>query len=179
LGGRRSTPISVRVPREVISRTLSAGVVAGMVAGSTMALVMASLSYAAAGKSPFLPFTAIGSSILGRAIDHSDDPFTPALGLLFHMTVPSLVWGAMYGVLHILTRPRYARTLLFMGLVIGALAQVVDAWILVPALASVHLIWDAWTPAVHPLLSWLSHLAYGVGLSFYPWKYDPLSGRFV
>jgi hypothetical protein len=179
LGVRRSTPIGYRVPRAVVTRTVSAGVVAGVVAGLTMAVVMAALSYAAAGKSPFMPFVAAGASVLATPTGASGDAFTAVVGFAFHMAVPSLAWGAVYGILHILTRPKYARTLLFMGLVIGSLAQVIDANILVPGLGAIHVIRDAWTPNVHPFLSWLFHLSYGVGLSIYPWKYDPVSGRFM
>jgi len=31
---------------------------------------------------------------------------------------------------------------------------------------------------VHPAASWLAHIAFGLGLSLVPWRYDPLTQRF-
>src|SRR5262249_39938898 len=104
---------------------------------------------------------------------------TAAVGFAVHLAIPSLVWGVGYGVLDVLTRPQRASTLLLSGLVVGVLAQVIDVMILLPWLAGLGVVHDAWTPNVHRVVSWLAHIAYGIGLSFYPWKYDPASGRFV
>jgi hypothetical protein len=172
---RRVTP----VPRRAPARSISAGIVAGAVGGITMAIALALFHYSI-GKSPFLPFTLIGASVLNDPhAAASGSLLVAAVGFAVHITVPSLGWGVIYGVLDVLLRPQRASSLLFMGLAVGAFAQVVDVMILLPWLNAAHVIRDAWRPEIHPMVSWVAHLVYGVGLCFYPWKYDPLSGRFV
>jgi hypothetical protein len=166
--------------RGALARTMSAGVVAGVVGGLTMALALFALFQFVLGKSPFLSFTLVGATVLADARGAAaPEPLTGLVGFVAHFAIPSVGWGVVYGILDVLTRPQRASTLLFMGLAVGALAQVIDVMVLLPPLAAARVVGDAWIRNVPALISWLAHLAYGVGLSFYPWKYDPASGRFV
>jgi hypothetical protein len=160
-------------------RAVSAGIAAGQVAGVTMAIAMVGIFHFALDRSPFLPFRLIGASLLAVPRGSDLSALVPLIGLGAHLLFPSLVWGVGFGVLVVLARPERASALLLLGLAMGALAQIMDAYILVPWAGEQGVLIDYWTPVVHPVWSWLFHLIFGVGLSIYPWKYDPSVARFV
>jgi hypothetical protein len=161
------------------SRAVRAGMVAGQVGGLTMGLTMMFIHFAL-GKVPFLPFQAIGASMLAmKAASHAIDLPVALLGLVVHELVPSLVWGIAFGVLVTLARPGRAVTLLFLGLAMGALAQVIDVYVVLPCASSAGIVTNQWSANVHPFWSWFFHLSFGLGLSLAPWKYDPCVAGFV
>jgi hypothetical protein len=170
-------------PSATWTRTLGGGVAAGEIAGLAMAVSMAAAFQFAMSRSPFLPFQAIGATLLGYA-----DGAPPSYGLrgalglagfAVHMVVPSLFWGLVFGGVVLATRPSRAWRLLLLGLGTGAVAQIVDVHILMPILDANHILVDRWTVTVHPVWSWLFHLAFGVGVSLHPWTYDAELGHFA
>jgi hypothetical protein len=161
------------------ARACSAGVLAGEVAGITMALAMIGIFHFALDRSPFMPFQVIGATVIGASRATNAAPVVSVLGLFVHQLVPSVVWGLAYGVAVVYARPKRARTLLFLGLAVGAVAQIVDVYMFLPWAEDLGLFVDHYARYVHPVWSWLYHFAFGVGLSFYPWKYDPTVARFV
>jgi hypothetical protein len=170
----------IKAPSRVSwARAFGAGILAGEVAGIAMAVAMVATFGFALGRSPFQPFEAIGATMLATAVSAPAPLGASALGFFVHQLVPSLGWGMVYGLLVVFAQPRTAKALLFLGLATGILAQVVDVYMLAPWLTDAGVLVDHWSRAVHPFWSWIFHLAFGVGLSVYPWKYDPVVARFV
>ncbi len=170
----------VKAPHVSWSRAVSAGIVAGQIGGLAMAIAMVGVFHFVLGKSPFVPFQVIGATVLGYTggAAAADAP-AALLGFLVHQLVPSLSWGIAFGLLELVVRPQRASGLVWMGLAVGALAQVIDVYIVLPYAHAHLIVEDAWRTTVHPVASWLFHLVFGMGLSFYPWKYDASAGRFV
>jgi hypothetical protein len=167
------------VPRVTLAHTLGSGLLAGEVAGLVMAGSMMAIYSFVLEKSPFLPLQIIGTAVYGSAPTEAVDPLGFVAGLAVHQLVPALVWGLIFGALVSALRPSRSWSLMFLGLGTGALAQIVDVYILLPHAKSAFAGVQAWATDVHPLTSWLVHLVYGLALSFFPWKYDPASARFA
>jgi hypothetical protein len=173
--------------RPGLGRELECGLVAGQVAGLAMAAVLMGLFAAFLGESPFRPLHVIGESFSGDAAGRLTGPASAVLGILIHQLGPSLFWGAVFGLLVWVYRPRRGGALLMLGILVGALAEVIDVDVILPALSQTHAsvlgtislhVTDSWSERVPVLVSWLAHLAFGVGLSVYPWRYDPLARTF-
>lgn len=186
---RVAVPEFLAVPsRPRFRRELFAGVRAGQVAGLAMAGAMMALFSVFLQKSPFYPVEVIASAVLGEHVLGALDVRTIAVGLLVHQLGPSLIWGAVFGLFVWATKPRGSATLLLLGLLVGALAQVVDVYVVIPLLSGA---WAGNLPVLKPLqeanlwaanvpgaVSWLGHLAFGVALSVYPWKCNSIARTF-
>jgi hypothetical protein len=173
--------------RPGLGRELECGFVAGQVAGLAMAAVLMGLFAAFLGESPFRPLNLIAQSCSGGAATRLSGPASAMLGLLIHQLGPSLFWGVAFGLLVWVYRPRRGGALLMLGILVGALAEVIDVDVILPALARTHAtvlgtiplhVTDPWSEGVPVLVSWIAHLAFGVGLSLHPWRYDPLARTF-
>ena len=180
----RADRIASRVEDEPITstpivRTLRAGLVAGEVAGLVMAVAMMAVYNFALGKNPFLPLQAIGAMVHGNGALDGMNAKAFFTGLVIHQLGPSLFWGLALSVVVILSRPRYASTLLLLGIAVGVLAQGVDVYLLLPRLEAELGVPSYWTLQVHPVASWFFHIVYGVSLSLFPWKYDPVARHFA
>jgi hypothetical protein len=153
-----------------------------------MAVSMMALFSVFLQKSPFYPIEVIASAVLGEHTLDGIQGRTIVVGLLIHQLGLSLIWGAVFGLLVWAGKPRASGTLLLFGLLVGALAQVVDVYVVIPLLSGA---WAGKLPVLEPLqganlwaahvpgaVSWLGHLAFGVALSVYPWKYDPIARTF-
>jgi hypothetical protein len=176
-----------KVRRPAFGRELIAGVQAGQVAGLAMAATLMAVFSAFLGKSPFYPLQIIAGSVLGEDAIGRLDARTLVVGVFVHQLGPALLWGIVFGVVVWLTKPRRSVTLMELGLFVGVLSQIIDVHLLLPLLSggfSDHF------PRFGPLLranlwthvpiaaSWLAHLVFGVALSLYPWKFDPIARSF-
>jgi hypothetical protein len=173
--------------RPAFVRELIAGMWAGQVAGLAMAVALMAIFSVFLRTSPFYPLEVIGASVLGESVVGRVDVRTLAVGMLVHQLGPAFVWGLFYGAVVWLFKPRRSMPLMLLGLLVGALSEVVDVHCMLP--------WLSGGPAVRLLLfeplrsdnvwrhvpaaaSWLAHLVFGFTLSFYPWKYDPIARSF-
>jgi hypothetical protein len=174
--------------RPAFARELAAGVGAGQVAGLAMAVAIMALFSVFLHKSPFYPIEVIGAAALGEHVIGQLDARTLLVGVLVHQLGPSLFWGLVFGLVVWVVKPRRSMALLMFGLLVGALAQIVDVNLVLPLLAGA---WSGQLPILAPLqqanlwaahvplaASWVAHLVFGVALSLYPWKYDPVVGAF-
>jgi hypothetical protein len=176
-----------KVQRPAFGRELIAGVQAGQVAGFAMAATLMAVFSAFLGKSPFYPLQIIAASVVGEDAIGRLDARTLVVGVLVHQLGPALLWGIVFGVVVWLAKPRRSVTLMELGLLVGVFSQIIDVHLLLPLLSggfSDHF------PLLRPLLranlwthvpiaaSWLAHLVFGLALSLYPWKYDPIARSF-
>jgi hypothetical protein len=138
------------------------------------------------GTSPFRPLEVIAHSVLD--VDGEAQPWGWALlGALVHQLGPSLFWGTVFGITVWALRPQRGAALLMLGLIVGAVAEVVDVNLIIPLFshgsvatfsgATIRL-GNAWVAHVPVIVSWVGHLAFGAALSLYPWTYDPLAKTF-
>jgi hypothetical protein len=170
------------IDRRPLGREVAAGALAGQVAGLAMVVVMMALFSVFLRESPFSPVEAIAAAVLGEHVVGSLDARTLIVGVLVHQLGPALFWGVFFGAVVWLVKPRRGMALMLMGLLVGALAQIVDIYLVLPALSRhAHALGDlaaagnVWTAHVPPAVSWIGHLMFGAALSFYPWKYDPMA----
>jgi hypothetical protein len=158
---------------------LGAGLVAGQAGGLFMAVVVMVLDHIFADRSPFLPLQALATLVYGDAALRPWNGLAIGVGALLHILGPAVIWGLFFALIVRMAHPNRAASLLILGLLTGLLAQVVDIYIVLPAVFAHQHLANAWFANVHPAASWLAHIAFGVGLSLVPWKYDPLAGRYV
>jgi hypothetical protein len=172
--------------RPPIGRDLMAGMWAGQVGGLAMAATLMAIFSVFLNRSLFYPIQLIASSALGPDALDRLDARTLLFGLLIHQLGPALAWGLIFGAVVWIFKPRRSVPLMMWGLLVGVLAQVVDVYVLLPLLsrglaARLPLFGAlAQNPWAHvPLAaSWLAHLTFGLGLSLFPWKYDPVAHTF-
>jgi hypothetical protein len=175
------------VRRPTFGHELIAGAQAGQVAGLAMAVVLMAISSVFLGKGLFYPLQLIGTAVLGDGVIGRIDARTLVVGILVHQLGPSLVWGFVFGAVVWARKPRGSVALMMLGLLVGAIAQIFDVYVLLPLLAGEL---SGRLPFLGPLqkenlwahvpaaASWLAHLVFGLGLSLFPWKYDPAAHRF-
>lgn len=170
------------IDRRPLGREVAAGAVAGQVAGLAMVVVMMALFSAFLRESPFSPVEAIGAAVLGEHVGGTLEVRTLIVGVLVHQLGPALFWGVFFGAIVWLVKPRHGMALMLLGVLVGALAQVVDLYLVLPALSELPpALGDlaaagaVWTAHVPPAVSWIGHLMFGAALSLYPWKYDPMA----
>lgn len=173
--------------RPAFGRELLAGAKAGQVAGFAMAATLMVLSGVFLGKGLFYPLELIAASVLGSDAIGRLDAHTLLVGVLVHQLGPALAWGIVFGAVVWLFKPVGSVQLMMWGLLIGMIAQIVDVYVLLPLLSGEL---SGRVPVFGPLqhenlwarmpiaANCLAHLIFGVSLSLYPWKYDPLARSF-
>jgi hypothetical protein len=162
-------------PRPALVHQLAAGAVAGQVGGGAFAVIAIGLCRVFLRTSGFFPMQAIAASMTDPHAVEGVNPDAFIIGLLIHQLVPSLAWGLVFGALVWAVRPRRNAGLTLLGLAVGLVAWLVDVELLVPALAHNP---DLWNSAIPLPIGLLAHLAYGLGLSLLPWKFDPIARTF-
>ena len=165
--------------RAPVARTLRDGLVAGQTAGLAMAVAMMAIYTFVLGQTPFLPLQTVGAFARGGSALDGIQPLAFAAGLAMHQLGPALAWGLVFGILVALIRPERAMALMFLGLFVGLLAQVVDVYFLLPRFAAALDVPNYWAAHVHPAASWFVHAVFGLSLSLYPWKFDPAAHRYA
>lgn len=148
-------------------RTFLPGLAAGQAAGLIMAVVVMAVFTLFLGKGPLYPVQVIGSVFFGEAALNGFHLGALLAGLLIHQLGPSLVWGALFG---ILARPLGIVTrgpALMLGLAIGV-AAMVDPYLLVPAAMKAMQGVDFWHREVPILWDWAAHLVFGASFVLYP-----------
>jgi hypothetical protein len=169
-----------------LGHELRSGARAGVAAGLAMAVALMGLSVTLLGRSPFYPLRVIAASVTGTGALGSVSPDTVLLGALVHLVGPALIWGVVFGLIVWTFRPERSVGLAWLGLVVGAAAQVVDVNVLIPALShSATLanvipfhVNDIWADRIPITVSWIAHLVFGLALSLHPWRFNPGAGTF-
>jgi hypothetical protein len=179
--------VDEQIRRPTFGRELIAGVQAGQVAGLAMAAALMVIFSVFLDKSFFYPLQIIAASVFGEDAIGRPDACTLVIGVLVQQLGPALLWGAAFGVGVWLFKPRRSLTLMALGLFVGALSQLIDVHLLIPLLSglfSIHGPLLGPLPRANPWMhvpiatSWLAHLVFGLVLSLYPWKYDPIARSF-
>ncbi len=178
---------ALRSSRPGLIREISSGSLAGLVAAVGMAAVLGALSATFLDKDVFYPFLVIGRSAFGDAASHLMAGQVVMAGVLMHGLL-ALAWGMIFGVAVWCARPRRGTGLFLFGLALGAVAEILDVHVLLPAMSEWDLgtVWsvisvhpkDVWGERIPALVSWLAHIAFGACLSLYPWTYDPMARTF-
>jgi len=170
-----------RQSRPGLTHQLRTGARAGVAAGLAMGVGLMGLATTLLGRSPFYPLAVIAASVTGTGATGPVTLRAVLLGVFVHLAGPSACWGAVFGLVIWVLRPKRSVGLAWLGLVVGATAQVVDINILIPALAHSVVIADIiplrvndiWAERIPSTVSWIAHLVFGFGLSLYPWRFDP------
>jgi hypothetical protein len=173
--------------RPAFGRELLAGAKAGQVAGFAMAAALMAMSGVFLGKGLFYPLELTAASVLGSDAIGQLDARTLLVGVLVHQLGPSLAWGIVFGAVVWCFKPDGSVRLMMWGLLIGIVAQIVDVYVLLPLLSGEL---SGRIPVFGPLqhenlwarmpiaANCLAHLIFGLSLSLYPWKFDPIARSF-
>ncbi len=146
--------------------------IASMISGQLAGLVMMgalSLSFALLRGLPYgYALQAAAAVFLGdRALDEAS-PGPLFLGAVAHQLGPALFWSLVFGLIAgPLDLRRRSALALSVGLVLGALAMVVDVYLLLPLVARALGGDNGWTESVPRLWDWTAHLLYGGALGFF------------
>ena len=137
-------------------------------AGGTTARINGSTAASLTELSESFPVQVIGSLIYGpQALVGFHLPAFIA-GLALHQLGPALFWGVAFGAAINRFDIRGRENLFAWGLGFGALSQLVDVGLLVPALMQRLQGADLWAQNVPSIWSWAAHLAFGITLMVFP-----------
>jgi hypothetical protein len=148
-------------------KALLSGIVTGQIAGLIMAVVVMIVFAVFLGKSPLYPVQVIGSTLFGAAAlegFHFGALFT---GLILHQLGPSLLWGALYGLLASKFDITSQRGALILGLGI-AVVSMVGPYFLIPFVMHTLQGVDYWNREVPMFWDWAAHLVFGISFVLYP-----------
>lgn len=163
-----SHTMSTTFPEQTRSRgTLIPGIVTGQVAGLIMAVVVMAVFALFLGKSPLFPVQVIGSTLVGEPALHGFNLTALVAGLLLHQLGPSLLWGALFGLLARYLSVTSARQSLLLGLGIG-IAAMAGPYLLIPAVMDTLQGVDFWAREVPIGWDWAAHLVFGASFALYP-----------
>lgn len=159
---------------QVSERPLLSGIVTGQLAGLIMAVVVMIVFGLFLGKSPLYPVQVIGSALLGESALQGTNILAILAGLILHQAGPSLLWGAIFGVLASKIEINSTKTAAALGLIIGVIAMV-GPYVLIPNLMiAMHGV-DIWNREVPMFWDWAAHLVFGLSFALYPMVQSKLS----
>lgn len=149
------------------SRSILAGILTGQIAGLIMAVVVMIVFALFLGKSPIYPVQVIGSLIFGEPALQKFHFGALIAGLLLHQLGPSLLWGAIYGLLAKKLSPHNSKSALAIGVGIGIISMV-GPYVLIPAAMKTMQGVDLWNREVPLFWDWAAHIVFGASFTFYP-----------
>ena len=150
-----------------LKRDLVASIASGQVAGLIMAVAMVAVFALFLGTPWYHPVQVIGSTVFGDAAlpGHFYLPSFLA-GLVLHQAGATLIWSIAFALL--LHRLEHSTlNVLAVGLVVGALSQVVDVTFVVPAIMNKLHGHNIWAENVPNSWSWIAHIVFGLGFLTY------------
>jgi hypothetical protein len=153
-------------PTSELKEDLIGALVAGQFAGVVMALSLIIVFATFFGQPWFFPVQVIGSMVVGPSAVEGSFVFSAfVVGLVLHQLV-SAVWSLVFGLMVNRLSPTFFNVV-FSGLTVGLISQVLDTRLLVPTLmTSLHKV-DLWAENVPPLWSWVAHLLFGLSLALF------------
>jgi MFS family permease len=143
------------------SRPFIAGIITGQLAGLIMAVVVMIVFALCLGKSPLYPVQVIGSVLQGFHFG------ALLAGLVLHQAGPSLLWGAIYGLLAKKFPPQTTGAALALGLGIGVVSMT-GPYLLIPAVMNAMQGVDLWNREVPMFWDWAAHIVFGASFALYP-----------
>ncbi len=147
---------------------IAAGVVTGQIAGLVMGLAFAVIFATALDAFALYPLQLIGSGVLGESALMSNNVGAMVLGFAIHQLIPTLIWGAVFGLLaKALSITTYKRSLL-VGVLVGAVAMIVDSYFVVPYAMNFMQGTDFWNRDFPRVWQWVAHIAFGASFVLYP-----------
>ncbi len=146
---------------------LRSGIVTGQIAGLIMAVVVMVVFSLFLGKSPLYPVQVIGSVLFGESALQGFHAGAFFAGLILHQLGPSLLWGAVYGILAKKLSPHSTLSSLYLGLGVGIFAMV-GPYFLIPAVMNVMQGVDIWNREVPMFWDWAAHIVFGASFALYP-----------
>jgi hypothetical protein len=148
-------------------KTLISGVVTGQIAGLIMAVVVMIVFAVFLGKNFLYPVQVIGSGLLGESALQGLNFGAILTGLILHQAGPSLLWGAVFGIIASQFSIRTTSSALKLGLAIG-IVSMVDVYLIIPAaMNALHGV-DIWNREVPMFWDWAAHLVFGLSFGLYP-----------
>jgi hypothetical protein len=157
-------------------RPLLTGIVTGQLAGLIMAVVVMIVFALFLGKSPLYPVQVIGSALLGESALQGTNILAILAGLVLHQAGPSLLWGALFGILATRFDINSTKTAAALGLIVG-LISMTGPYILIPTLMNAMHGVDLWNREVPIFWDWAAHLVFGLSFVLYPTVQSKLSAR--
>ncbi|MGZ3729226.1 MAG: hypothetical protein ACXVCG_08370 [Bdellovibrionota bacterium] len=149
------------------TRPILNGIVTGQIAGLIMAVVVMLVFTVVFGKSPLYPVQVIGSMVFGEAALPNFNLRAVLAGLALHQGGPSLLWGALFGILATKVDISSTATALGFGLALGVVSMT-GPYLLIPALMhALHGV-DIWNREVPMFWDWAAHLVFGASFALYP-----------
>jgi hypothetical protein len=147
-----------------------------LVAGQAAGLVMLSAAMflsAVRGKSPLYPLQVFTALIQGEPSLRRLSVSSVLPGFLAHQAGPSVLWSRLFGLVVGLSRRHFSLTLaLLVGVLVGAIALVVDGYVLMPGIQQQLHGHNLWAENVPRWVAWTTHLVYGSSLGFFYWRWQ-------
>ena len=144
----------------------AAALVTSQLAGLIMAVVVMLVFTLFLGKGPLYPVQVIGSAVFGENALVGFNFAAFLAGLVLHQGV-ALVWGIPFAVAALALGVATPRASALLGVAI-AVASMVDAYFVVPALMTSLHGSDIWNREVPIFWDWAAHLVYGASYVLYP-----------
>lgn len=158
------------------SKTLISGIVTGQVAGLIMAVVVMIVFALFLGKSPLYPVQVIGSVLFGEPAMQGFHLGALLAGLVLHQAGPSLLWGAIYGLLATKLVVKNTKSALVLGLGVGVVSMV-GPYLLIPFVMNLMQGVDYWNREVPMFWDWAAHIVFGASFALYPMIESKLSAK--
>lgn len=150
-----------------LSRALVTGIVTGQIAGLIMAVVVMIVFAVFLGKSPLFPVQVIGSVLFGESALQGFHFGALIAGLVLHQLGPSLLWGALYGLMASKLQPHAKGAALMLGLGISVISMV-GPYVLIPFVMNLMQGTDYWNREVPMFWDWAAHIVFGISFVLYP-----------
>ncbi len=112
--------------------------------------------------------------ILGESPLHELSLSSVLQGFLAHQVGPPMLWSRVFGgIVGLTLRPFSAKRAVILGALVGALALIVDGYLLVPGVQRQLNGRNLWAQNVPLWVAWATHLVFGISSGFFYWRWQP------
>lgn len=157
-----SSPIQAPAKTPIV-----AGILTGQAAGLIMAVVVMIVFTVFLGKSPLYPVQVIGSAVLGESALQGFNFSAVLAGLILHQLGPSVLWGAVFGILAQTFQVRTRNASLALGAAVGVISMVGPYFLIPMVMNTLHGV-DIWNREVPMAWDWAAHLVFGLSFGLFP-----------
>jgi hypothetical protein len=159
--------LPTKTQAETSGKSLIAGIITGQVAGLIMAVVVMIVFTLFLGKGPLYPVQVIGSAVFGETALQGIHIGALLSGLILHQLGPSLLWGALFGLLASKIQIDNTQSALKFGLILGVISMA-GPYLLIPFVMNTLQGVDIWNREVPMFWDWAAHLVFGASFALYP-----------
>lgn len=156
-----------KVESHTEKKAFLSSIVTGQVAGLIMAVAVMGVFAIVYGKNPFYPVQVIGSVLLGENALQGFNFKAVLVGLVLHQAGPSLLWGALFGLVARKVDLSSTKAALFAGFILGIVAMT-GPYVFIPSIFNALQGIDIWNREVPILWDWVAHLIFGLSFVLYP-----------